>query len=64
MDTVLGLDFDLSSIYTYNPASKSSPALSHQSPQLPLYNQNEISGLSTPEAKLSRPAIKKVAITF
>jgi len=45
MNTMLDSNFDLGSMYSYSPASKFSPALSHQTSRLPRHNQYEMFGL-------------------
>jgi hypothetical protein len=45
MDAALDSHFDLSSMYTYSPASKCSPALPHQPSRPPHHDQYETSGL-------------------
>ena len=45
MDTVLNLNCDLSSMYTYNSAQKSKLTLSHQPLRKSRHETHEISGL-------------------
>ena len=46
MNAALDSNFDLSDMYSYSPASKFSPALSHQFSRLPRYDQYEMFGLT------------------
>lgn len=45
MDTTLDSHFDLGGMYTYSPAPKCSPVLSHKTSRLPRHDRHEIPGL-------------------